>query len=667
MVTEKRGVRAEDLYALELVPNLEISPDGKYVAYTVLRVDGKKTEKKCCNLWLVATDGGEPRQFTFGDHVDTTPHWSPDSSKIAFLSNRRDEAQPQIYIISMAGGEAQPLTDMKGAFGKFAWSPDGSKILVQFRKKDKEVLEREEDENKKKLGVVFRHIDRAQYSMDGEGYYPKERWHLWIVDAESGAGQQITDSAVHDEAAPCWSPDGKQIAFISNHAPDSHLDPDADGVYIVPVESGEPRKLNAPVGPKDLASYSPDGKWIAYIGQEGRGKWWQNDSVWIVPTDGDGAARDLMAAHDLMVSAFTTNDAGSATLMPPVWSKDSHWVTAQISLHGRTTLHTVSLETGELNTLIEGDGVVGTHSMDATQKKLAYFYGSMTDPVQIWLYDMENGEKQQLTHLNQELREVWDLGELEEVWIDGPDGDDLHGWILKPPGFDPHKQYPSILEIHGGPIAQYGYFFMHEFYYLAAQGYVIHFCNPRGSLGYGEAYIKATKDGWGAEDYADVMAWTDYVAALPYIDNTRMGVTGGSYGGYMTAWIIGHTDRFKAAVAQRCVSNLVSLWGSSDGNWVFQRHFGDKAPYESIERMWACSPMAHIGSAKTPTLIIHSENDMRCPLEQGQQVYIALKKLGVNTELVLFPGEPHGLSRTGRTDRRVARLEHILEWFKRYL
>jgi dipeptidyl aminopeptidase/acylaminoacyl peptidase len=208
---------------------------------------------------------------------------------------------------------------------------------------------------------------------------------------------------------------------------------------------------------------------------------------------------------------------------------------------------------------------------------------------------------------------------------------------------------------------------MHEFHYLAAAGYVVAFCNPRGGQGYGEEHSRAIWNDWGGPDYADLMAWADLVAALPYVDEERMGLAGGSYGGYLTAWTIGHTDRFRAAVAQRVVSNLVSMWGTSDFNWVFQRPFGDRAPWDNLENLWRQSPIAHIGAARTPTLVVHSEQDMRCDPEQGLQLYVALKRLGVETELVLFPEESHGLSRGGRTDRRVVRLERIREWLDRYL
>ena len=354
-------------------------------------------------------------------------------------------------------------------------------------------------------------------------------------------------------------------------------------------------------------------------------------------------------------------------LMPPTWSLDSQRLYFTITLHGSSLLQSISLDGEDLDTLIGEGGMVGSFNFDKQQDKLGYFYTTISDPGQVFVMDMQTREARQLTHVNQELLDEIDLGEVETVWIKGPDGNDLQGWILKPPGFDPTKKYPSILEIHGGPLTQYGFNFMHEFYFLAAQGYVVHFSNPRGGRGYGEAHAGAIHGAWGSADYADLMAWTDYIAQLPYIDPQRMGVTGGSYGGYMTVWIIGHTQRFKAAVTQRCVSNMVSMWGSSDFNWVFQQEMQAGAPFEDLQKHWDMSPIKYIGNAKTPTLVIHSENDHRCPIEQGEQVFVALKRLEVPTEFVRFPGEFHGLSRNGRTDRRVVRLNHIARWFNEYM
>jgi len=296
--------------------------------------------------------------------------------------------------------------------------------------------------------------------------------------------------------------------------------------------------------------------------------------------------RHLTGAFDFEVGADVLNDLeGAHKTTRPVWSADGERIYFQVSRHGRTTLHSIARGGGDLQAVIEAKGVVGKFSFDREQHRLAYFFGTPEDPGQIKVQRLVRGRgrpTRTLTSLNRSLFNRLNLGTTEEVWFKGPDGNDLQGWILKPPDFDPQKQYPAILEIHGGPLTQYGEFFMHEFYYLAAQGYVVFYCNPRGGQGYGEEHAKAIWGGWGTVDYADLMAWTDYVAALPYVDAERLGVTGGSYGGYMTLWVIGHTRRFKGAVAQRVVSNLLSMWGSSDFNWVFQQPFGDKPPWENF-------------------------------------------------------------------------------------
>jgi len=664
---KKRMIAAEDLYELQVISDVRISPDGKTVIYSQQMVD-KKTEKKYSNLWVVLTETGESNQFTYGEQSDVKPRWSPDGRTIAFLSNRADKEKPtQIHLIPIGGGEARPLTEIPGVIGDFAWSPDGKKIVCSVQKTDAEALEREKDELKKKLGVVSRQYDRVFYKLDGTGYLPKERWHIWSVDVRTGKGKQLTDHAIYDEREPAWSSDGKWITFTSNRSDDPDLKPDAIDLFVIPSGGGEFRLIETPVGEMSLPVFSPDGKWIAYYGFEGEGFWYKNVCLWIVASDGSSAPRNITEKYDIHVSSTVINDIGQPELMPPTWSKDSQRLYFPVAIHGSSVIKSISVEGDNLKTIIDEGGVIGSYSFDNEQQRLAYFFGTFSDPGHVYLTDLATSKSRQITKINQTLLRNIDLGEIETLWIKGPDGNDLQGWILKPPGFDPGKKYPSILEIHGGPLTQYGNFFMHEFYYLAAQGYVIHFCNPRGGRGYGEEHGKAIWGDWGNADYADLMVWSDTVAKLPYIDKNRMGVTGGSYGGYMTVWIIGHTQRFKAAVTQRCVSNFISEWGSSDYNWAFERELEAGPPFEDMEKFWDMSPLKYIGNAKTPTLVIHSENDLRCPIEQGEQVFVALKRIGVETEMVRFPDEFHGLSRNGRTDRRIVRLNHIVRWFDKYL
>jgi dipeptidyl aminopeptidase/acylaminoacyl peptidase len=665
--TNLRRITAEDLYQFQVLSDMRLSPEGSRVVFSLLRVD-RKTEKKYANLWVAPTQGGKPQQFTFGNQVDALPRWSPDGRTIAFLSNRQNaDAPAALFLIPVDGGEARPLTEIKGRISEFAWSPDGKRLVCVVRKTDSEVLEREKDEQKKKLGAVARHYERVFFKMDGAGYLPKERSHLWIVEAATGKARQITDHAIFDELSPAWSPDGKWIAFISNRSEQPDFQPDSEDIYIIPARGGEMRRIELPPGGKAMPTFSPDGKWIAFYGGGNQQEWYRNRAVCIVPVDGSASMRSLTEAFDMHTAADVINDVGAPETMPPTWSNDGQRLYFPVALHGSSHLMSVDVNGENLETVIGGNGAVGSFGFDRHQSILAYTFGKIDDTGQVWVRDLASQTERQLTSLNREWLDGVELGTIEEVWFKGADGNDLQGWILKPPGFDPNQKYPSIMEIHGGPITQYGWLFMHEFYYLAAQGYVVYFCNPRGGRGYGEAHAAAIWSAWGGVDYADLMAWADYVQALDYIDLERMGVTGGSYGGYMTVWIIGHTKRFKAAVTQRCVSNLISFWGSTDFNWKWQDAFGGKPPFENVEKFWEHSPIKYIGNAVTPTLVIHSENDQRCPIEQGEQVFVALKRLGVESEMVRFPEESHGLSRGGRTDRRITRLNHILRWFDRYI
>lgn len=665
----RRMITAEDLYRFRLVTDSQISPDGRHVVYSLERVD-RKTEKKFTNLWLAPTGRGRPRQFTCGDQVDSQPRWSPDGRSIAFLSNRGDGKRSQLYIIPADGGEARQITHLKGSFSTFEWSPDGRTIVCAFRKMDKDAALRERDEDRKKLGVVARRIERLFYKLDGAGFLPEERWHIWTVSTRSGKAVQLTSGNRHDDLAPSWSPDGKRIVFLSNRSRDPDLNPDHVDIFIIPARGGRLRRIPTKPGIKWAVGFSPDGKWLAYYGIVGQGQHYKNMSLWVVPASGKPSPRNLTRRFDIEIAGETINDLkGEPPVRPPVWSSDGSRIYFGAARHGRVNLHAIApaRRRAELETVIDEWGSVLQFSLDKDNARIAYVFGDMGNPGDLYVREIETCASRRLTNINNRVLGGVDLGEIEEVWFKGRDGNDLHGYILKPPGFKAGRKYPSILEIHGGPMVQYGELFMHEFYFLAANGYVVFFCNPRGSQGYGEEHSKAIWGAWGKADYADIMAWTDYVARKPYIDRARMGVTGGSYGGFMVNWIIGHSRRFKAAVTQRSIVNMISKYGAGDYNWMLEYRFGNKPPWEAVDAYWEQSPLKYFGKVKTPTMIIHSEEDHRCPIVEGEQTFVALKRLGVDTELVRFPEEPHGLSRTGRTDRRIKRLTHMLRWFDKYL
>ncbi|MEZ4639963.1 MAG: S9 family peptidase [Caldilineaceae bacterium] len=454
-----------------------------------------------------------------------------------------------------------------------------------------------------------------------------------------------------------------QIVYVTNTGDDPDRDIHATEIFVMPATGGEARRIDAFVGSKSSPVFSPDGRWIAFIGGEDKDRFWRGNDLWLVPADGGAPAQNLTRRHDVTVSNVTLSDvAGYSRDVQPVWSVDGKRIFIQISRHGSTTLHAVDAASSEMTTLLAGPGAVGDCTFDAARSRVVYLYTTQVEPGDIWISALDSGAPRRLTAVNDGWLGDVQFGSCEEVWIDGVQTR-LQGWIITPPDFDPSTRYPAILEIHGGPMLQYGHSFMMEFHYLAAQGYVVFFTNPRGSQGYGQDFVDANFNDFGGKAYEDLMAWTDHVAALPYVDETRLGVTGGSYGGYMTNWIIGHTDRFAAAVTQRSLTNLTSFNGSSD-IWIFQQMFGGKPVYESLDDYWRQSPIAYVGNMVTPTLVIHSEQDLRVAIEQGEQLFVALKLKGVDTEMVRFPEESHGLSRGGRTDRRIVRLGHILRWFE---
>lgn len=669
MSVELRPMASDDLYRYEIVSDPQIAPDGQQIVFCVQRVD-RDTEKKHTNLWLAAADGRRLRQFTYGKQADTQPRWSPDGRTIAFVSNRGSEEQAQLYLIPVDGGEARALTKLEGSLASYEWSPDGTQFVAQFRKKDPEAVERDKDEQKKKLGVTSRRIQRYNYKFDGLGYTPQEHAHIWTIDAASGEATQLTDGEF-DETEPHWSPDGQSILFLSNRSSDPDFYMDEVELYLLPRDGGEMQMVPARPGRKFGPAFSPDGRHVAYLGRRQPGRWYQNACLYVTPLDGSGPTREVSAGSDLHLVVATTGDFSALPMMPPVWSADGRWIYCQATTRGNQWLVAFEAfgESPAMRWVIDDTGILGGFTLDKAQHKIAYQWLTPDDPGQIVVRDLAAtaDSAQTLTAVNREWLAEIDHGSLEEVWFKSADGYDLQGWILKPPGFDPKQTYPSIMAIHGGPQMQYGNLYSQEFAYLAGQGYVVYWSNPRGGQGYGEAHAGAIHGQWGTVDYDDVMAWADFMEQKPYINKERMGVTGGSYGGYMTVLVIGRTQRFKVAVAERVVSNFISFYGSSDLNWGLENLAGTLPPWEDSATNWAQSPISAIGNARTPTMIIHSEQDYRCDQEQGEQVYISLKRQGVDTELVLFPGESHGLSRSGRTDRRVARLEHILRWFNTYL
>ncbi len=672
MTAQPRKINAEDLLTMRFVSQPQLSPDGTLVAFVSRWINPKKN-RYFSNLWLVPTDGGEPRRFTVGDYGDTSPHWSPDGRRIVFISDRSDSSQ--IWLIPVDGGEAGLLTKLEeGNIGSLAWSPDGTKIAFAFRAKPaadrKAEREAREEEHRSYPPRVIR---RAGYREDGTGYNGGERWHLQTVCVETGEANQLT-SEDYDDHSPAWSPDGKTIAFVSNRSEDGDLTPGCQDLWLIPSDGGTVRRLTKQSGHMQNPVWSPDGAEIAYIGHDRPDEIWgvSDPHLWVVSVE-NGEARDLTLGLDRPVGHHTLGDTsesevGAASL---IWSVDGARLFFLVSDRGSCHLYSANRSGGEPIRLTQGAINVCSFSADRGTRQLALQIGSAIEPGDVYLLSARNSDEStpsRLTDLNREWKAKLSLSTPEEIWFDTYDGKKIQGWIVKPPDFDPHRKYPLILEIHGGPHTQYGNAFFHEFQFLAARGYVVLYTNPRGSKGYGEAFTGAIRGTWGEPELNDLMAGVDYVIDQGYVDSERLGVTGGSYGGFMTNWAVGHTDRFKAAVTQRSVTNMISMAGTCDVQLIGDRTYFPSEVWEDPTLYWKLSPLSYVQNISTPLLILHSEGDLRCPIEQGEQLFIALKRLKREVEFVRYPGEAsHDLSRSGPPDLRLDRLRRIVEWMDKHL
>ena len=680
MSSSLRKITIEDLYQLKPVSRPRISPDGQRLAFVVTTIDEHKHEYRS-SIWMVSTEGGEAKRFTTGPANTHSPSWSPDGRWLAFVSEREGEpvdkdekeqkkhgkGKPQIWLIPTDGGEAHQLTFMQHGASNPVWSPDSKRLVFNA-----EVGPADEETVDGKILPKARVIDRLWYRLDGVGFIHERRNHLFLLDIAGGEPQQLTEGDWDDTDA-AWSHDGTRIAFVSCRAGDRWRLPCPD-VYTLDLTDGKAGELRCVTNGSlscSMPAWSPDNQTIAFLAGLKLRSGGHIDLYSIPANAQHGSARCLTQEFEGTFQDWTNSDVGDEHLSPvPAWSADGKTLYALASHRGASRVFAISSSGASTQplTLTPGEVHVRDFSVDQSASRMALLIASPTRVQEAFVCSTAPGsELRRLTAFNDAQLSEMALSTPEYMPYTGADGWPMDGWVMKPRDFDPSKKYPLIVEIHGGPSTQYGYGFFHEMQLLTAAGYVVLYTNPRGSCGYGREFSLAVRGAWGVKDSLDILAGVDSLAQKGYIDEQRIGVTGGSYGGFMTNWLIGHTDRFKVAVTDRSVVNIASDFGSCDFGWTFADDELDTTPWEDLDRYMRMSPITYVKNIHTPLLIIHSEQDLRCNIEQAEQLFASLKYLGREVLFVRFEGQSHGLSRGGHPKLRLERLRHILDWFEKHL
>lgn len=718
MPAPKRRLVPEDLYRFVTVSDPQISPDGEVVAFVRTHIDSESKEPRS-HIWLVPASGGQPVPFTRGPKNDTSPRWSPDGRTLAFVSDRGGDRQ--IWLIDRHGGEARQLTQMRHGAGDPVWSPDGRYIAFTSAvgpDDRRDLLTRSKSEadkkaEEKKAKDEARTFTIMRWRSDAGGIRP-DRWaQIWVVpvpapDEPMPKPVQVTWGS-YDHGGAAWSPDGRFIAFAANRTADESFrirdifitpvpDPDSPAARasVAPPEPGAeepgeeeakalserlrkaaeeaeaafaPRNVTGGIGPFHAARFSPDGATLAAIGHENE---FQNATlprIYLYPAEG-GEPR-ILAHHDLeignSVGADVRPGGGGVTF---TWSPDGQRIYLPVVVRGACSVCAFPTSGGRPQILVGGEREIYGGTFDRSGRRLAFVAGSMFEIGDIYVYDMVTGEERRLTAVNEKLFAEIEWPEVQELNFKARDGWDLHGWLMKPVGFEDGTKYPLVLEIHGGPHTCFGHAFYQEIQLLAAAGYAVLFMNPRGSTSYGQAFVDAVRGDYGNRDFNDLMDAVDHVLTFGWVDEKRLAVTGGSYGGFMTNWIVTQTDRFAAAITHRSICNWVSFSGTPDFGPFFnqiQHKVEDPWSPEGVQALWRISPLAYVKNVRTPICIMHSEFDYRCPIEQAEQFYMAIKFYGqAPTELVRHPRSNHDLTRQGPPVLRVDRFHRILRWFGRY-
>lgn len=662
---EKRVLVPEDLLALRIISDAQLSPDGQLVAYVVKTAALERNEYDTA-IYLAPTAGGDSRQLTAGPGRDSAPRWSPDGTQLAFLADR--SGKNQLYVVGVAGGEPQQLTDLDAGVSSPAWSPDGQRLAVlSTTGSDITAVAQEWP------GGTVRRITDTRYRFDVVGYTDGRVQNIWIVPVTGGAAWQLTASS-SDLASPAWSPDGCQIAFVANRESQADLSFHSQ-LYItdVPTEAlaaptDNSRLISAGTETAAAPVWSPDGQRIAYIGRREGAPAGGNTAVNLAATTGEPSVDALTAAWDRSPGTGTFSDtwsasSGSTTLF---WSPDGATVCFTACDQGRVSLFRAG--SAGVETLIGGDRTLAFVSASASGDRFAYAAGEFTNPCDLYTCDGSGSSERRLTNLNASVMADLTIVQPEPLPFTSFDKRfNVDAWLVRPVGYQEGQTYPLVQIIHGGPHSIFGHTFFFDMQLWANQGWNVLFVNPRASQGYGEEFATANIGDWGGADWGEQEAALDLAITKGGVDPNRLAVTGLSYGGFMTNWIIGQTNRYRVAASENGICNLVSFYTTSDIGWFWMEGEWGRPVWANLDFYMTRSPISYVERIQTPTMFLQAEGDWRCPIEQGEQFYTALSARGVPCEMIRFPGDSHTLLSTGKPRSRLERRRHNLRWFSTYL